>query len=217
MYVITDHNNGNFVILGPIEWKPRYISDILFDELDEEVAVTKEDEARVPYEVLPGVKVRRCETTYEEINSKIHTLDGPFWEYDDENEDVHAVARWIKKDKPLDAVKLEQKAIVADLRWNRENNGVNLTIQDTDVWCDTSRGSRDIFLQKYMLMGETDTARWKFPNDIWLNLSKSELGYIVSEGSQYIQSCFDWESTWAETIDACSTLEELDALTYEEE
>lgn len=216
MYVITDHNNGNFVILGPIEWKPRYISDILYDEFFEEVALTKEDESRVPFDILPGVTVRRCQATHEDINPKINRLEGPYWQYDDANAEVQATAAWIKVDKPMDQVKSELKAIVADLRWRKENKGVVLTIRNSEVWCDTSRGNRDVFLQKYSLMSEGDTINWKFPGDIWLNLSKAELGYIVSSGVAYIQSCFDWEAAQDGIIDACTTLEELDALTFEE-
>ena len=211
MYVITDHNNdANFVILGPIEWKPRYISDILSDELEEDIVVTQADAFRVPFEPAPGVKIRKCTTSYEDgINGKIEMLAGPFWTYDDENTEIQAVASWIKKDKPIDLVKSELKSLVAEERWKKEAKGVTLTIQETEVWCDTSRGNRDIFLQKYVMMGDNDTIRWKFPS-CWLDLSKPELGYIVSEGSKYIQECFNWESDKNIEIDSCSTLQELD-------
>jgi len=216
MYVITDHNNGNFVLLGPIEWRPRYISDIIYDEFFEEISLTKEDESRVPFEILPGVKVRRCQSTYEEINPKINRLEGPLWTYDDDNPEVQATAAWVKADKSMDQVKAELKSVVANLRWQKENKGVTLTIQNTEVWCDTSRGNRDVFLQKYSLMGDADTINWKFPGDIWLTLTKPELGYIVFSGATYIQSCFDWEAAQGVIIDGCTTLEELDSLTFEE-
>lgn len=216
MYVITDHNTQNFVILGPIEWRPRFISDILSDEFDEDIIVTKADEQRVPFEIIPGVKARRCETFYEEINSKIHRHDGPFWAYDDENPTVQAIASWIKADKPITQVKADLKSIAADMRWQKESKGIVLNIQNTDVWCDTSRGNRDIFLQKYTMMQDNDTINWKFPNDIWLNLTKSDLGLIVASGAAYIQSCFDWEAAKSAEIDACTELNQLDAITFEE-
>jgi len=213
MYVITDHNNGNFVILGPIDWRPRYISDIIFDELQEEVTVTAEDEQRVPYEILPGVKVRRCNITYENLtNEKIHRHEGPFWIYDDENPEVQAIASWIRVDKPISQVKGELKSLAASVRWQKESLGVVLNIQETDVFCDTSRGNRNIFLQKYSMMQDNETIKWKFPDNIWLTLSKTELGFIVSKGAEYIQSCFDWEADKSAEIDACTTLEELDAI-----
>lgn len=214
MYVITDHNTQNFVILGPIEWKPRYISDILSDELDQDIVVTRDDEARVPFDVVPGVTVRKCISVYEEINTKIHRHEGPFWVYDDGNEEYQAVATWEQRGKPLEFVKADLKNLVADLRWKKEAVGVTLTIQGTEVWCDTSRGNRDIFLQKYTIMPDNTTINWKFQNSIWLELTKAELGTIVTEGSTYIQSCFDWEATQAAIIDNCTTLAELDALVF---
>jgi hypothetical protein len=215
MYVITDHNNGDFVILGPIAWKPRYISDILSDELDQDIVITAADESLVPFDIIPGVTVRKCISIYHEINPKIHRHEGPFWVYDDNNEEYQAVATWQQEDKNIDLVKAELKNLVADMRWKKEGEGVTLTIQETEVWCDTSRGNRDIFLQKYTIMPDGTTINWKFPNDIWLQLTKQELGYIVSEGSLYIQSCFDWEATQNDIINACTTLAELDALTFE--
>lgn len=215
MYVITDHNTQNFVILGPIEWKPRYISDILSDELDQDIVVTREDEARVPFDVVPGVTIRKCTSVYEEINPKIHRHEGPFWAYDDTNTEVQAVATWEQRGKTLEQVKADLKNKVADIRWKKEAVGVILTIQGTEVWCDTSRGNRDIFLQKYTIMPDNTTINWKFQNSIWLELTKLELGTIVAEGSTYIQSCFDWEAAKSAIIDNCTTLEELDALVFE--
>ena len=216
MYVITDHNNQNFVILGPIAWKPKYISNILSDEFDEEITVTAADETRVPFDVIPGVTIRKCSAFYEDINPKIERHEGPFWVYDDSNSEIQAVATWERRDRPINMVKSELKAHVADLRWQKENKGITLNIQGTDVWCDTSRGNRDIFIQKYMIMGENDTINWKFPTDVWLSLNKTELGLIVSSGAAYIQSCFDWESTQSSIIEACTTLEELNLLIFEE-
>lgn len=215
MYVITDHNTQDFVILGPIAWKPRYISDILSDELDQDIVITSADESRVPFDVIPGVTIRRCNMEYAEINPKIHRHEGPFWTYDDNNPEIQAVASWQQQDKNIDQVKAELKNLAADVRWTKENQGVTLNIQGIDVWCDTSRGNRDIFLQKYTLMPDDTTINWKFPNG-WLELSKAELGTIVTEGANYIQTCFDWEASKSALIDACTTLSELDALQFDD-
>ncbi len=215
MYVITDHNTQDFVILGPIAWKPRYISDILSDELDQDIVITSADESRVPFDVIPGVTIRKCISVYHDINPKIHRHEGPFWMYDDVNEEYQATATWQQEDKNIDQVKAELKTVAADARWSKENQGVTLNIQGIDVWCDTSRGNRDIFLQKYTLMPDNTTINWKFPN-VWLSLSKTELGTIVTEGANYIQTCFDWEASKSALIDACTTLAELDALVFDD-
>jgi len=191
------------------------MSDILSDELDQDIVITREDESRVPFDVVPGVTIRKCISVYEEINAKIHRHEGPFWVYDDGNTEYQATATWERRDKPLEQVKADLKNLVADIRWKKEGKGVTLTIQGTEVWCDTSRGNRDIFLQKYTIMPDNTTINWKFQNT-WLELTKAELGTIVTEGSTYIQSCFDWESAQSVIIDNCSTLAELDALVFED-
>jgi hypothetical protein len=216
MYVVTDHNNQNFVILGPVAWKPRYIGDIISDEIQEDVTVTQADEIRVPFDPYPGITIRRATAVYEPItNDLIQVHQGPTWTYDDENPETQATATWIAVDRDIREVRSILKNKVADLRWKKENAGITLTIQGVEVWCDTSRGNRDIFLQKFMLMGENDTVNWKFPN-VWLNLTKNDLGQIVSAGGAYIQSCFDWEQIQNYEIDACETLAELAALVFEE-
>ena len=216
MYVITDHNSGDFVILGPIAWNPRYISSILSDELDEDISVSKEDEARVPFVVHPGVIVRRCESVYEDINPKRQGHEGPVWAYDTKHPSIQATATWCAADKDIDTVRSELKAQVADIRWSKEHEGVTLAIQGVEIWCDTARGARDIFVQKHSLMSEGENINWKFPNNTWLNLSKSELGHIVASGAAHIQSCFDWEAEQAHIIDACTSLDQLDVLVFEQ-
>lgn len=64
-------------------------------------------------------------------------------------------------------------------------------------------------------MPDNTTINWKFQNT-WLELTKIELGTIVTEGSTYIQSCFDWEAAQSVIIDNCTTLAELDALVFDE-
>jgi hypothetical protein len=107
------------------------------------------------------------------------------------------------------------KSRVAEERWKRENKGVTVTIQGNDVWCDTSRGNRDIFMQKYILMGENDIIRWKFPS-MWLDLNKTELGTIVALGAGYIQQQFNWESDTVAQINAAENTSQLLQIQIEE-
>lgn len=210
-YVITDHNQQGFVLLGPIDWRPSYISAILSDEYDEEINVSFADEQKIPYDVIPYVKVRKCIETYENINPKIEKLNGPFWSYDDSNSEYQAVAAWTKGDKDIDLVKTELKSVAASIRWDNENKGTKLTVQSTEVWCDTSRANRGIYNQKYTTLNDGDMINWKFGNT-WLNISKSDLKILMDAVNNYIQSCFDWESNISSQIDACTDLMSLDSI-----
>ena len=58
------------------------------------------------------------------------------------------------------------------------------------------------------MMGENDIVKWKFPTT-WLDLTKNELGYIVQQGTTYIQQQFDWESTTVASIDVAADTTQL--------
>lgn len=222
-YVITNHNEGNFVLLGPVSWNARYFSVVISDELDEDIVILKDQENQVPIRINNGdIIIRRCYTYHNEIaNARIQEHSSPVWEYFEQPEiiggiEFHAKATYHVIDKNIDIVKIDLKSEVANERWNRENKGITLNIQGQDVWCDTSRGNRDIFLQKYVMMGDTDIVRWKFPS-CWLDLTKTELGYIVSQGSAYIQQQFNWEAQIISDIDAATTLSELATIVINQE
>lgn len=212
MYVITHHHDYDEVLLGPINWNPRYIASVLQSDLDldQPPTILSSDESKVPYDILPNVRVRPVETVYAELNAKIQRHEGPFWTYTPDK----ATATWTAVDKPIDLVKGELKSVTAAKRYEKENAGIKLTIQGTEVTCDTARGSRDIFLQKLLTMGQTETANWKFP-EAWINITYAELEYIVAQGTAHIQGCFDWEAAKNAEIDACTTLAQLDALVIE--
>jgi len=212
MYVITHHHDYDEVLLGPINWNPRFIASVLRTDLDLDFtpSILASDEQRVPYEVLPNVWIRKVTTVNEDINPKIHTLMGPYWTYNG----TEAVAEYRKQDKPLDIVKAELKQIVTAKRYEKEVAGIKVTIQGVEVTVDTARDNRDVFVQKYLLMSDTDTVEWKFP-ETWLTLTKSDLGLAVQGGVAHVQSQFSWENTKHNEIDACASLDDLDAIVLE--
>jgi hypothetical protein len=214
-YVITNQAEGGFILLGPVPWNARYFSAVISDELDEEITIGKSQEDQVPINIQNGdVFIRRCYTHHNEItNPKIQQHGSPVWEYFETPEIIdgvpyHAKATYPVVEKNIDMIKYELKKLTADERWKKESQGIVLTIQGNEVWCDTSRGNRDIFMQKFLLMGENDIVRWKFPS-MWLDLTKTDLGIIVSQGAAYIQQQFDWESQIISQVDAATTAQEL--------
>ena len=214
MYVITHHHDYDEVLLGPIEWNPRFISSVLQSDLDllSRPNILASDERKVPYEILPNVWARKVVEQKEEYNPKTQTLIGPYWTYTQNQE---AIAEYRATNKPLDIVKSELKELVAAERYRKEISGVKITIQNTEVTVDTNRGDRDVFVQKYLLMGDNETVDWKFPEG-WLTLTKAELGTIVAAGAAHVQNSFTWELNKVSEIDAYQTHAELDAVTITE-
>lgn len=207
MYVLI-HNNT--VITGPINWDYGMFV----------YALSKENiQASVPSgipSVMPFVideNTRICEydeSAPPEFNPKIQMTYGPFWDLTGDK----AVASFLVKDKEIEFVKGDLKALTAAKRYEKEIAGTKVTIQGVEVTVDTNRGSHDIFVQKYAIMNDGDTVKWKFPEG-WLTINKTELGIAVNAGALYVQSCFDWESDKSDEIDSATTLQELDAIVIE--
>lgn len=204
MYVLI---NNNQVINGPRSWNYRSFESTLEDELEITQKLPMQKTDNDPIIINEETKILPATLIYQDFNSRIEHLDGPFWDFSD----TLATGTFVIKPNNIDAVKSDLIAQVAAIRYTKETAGIKLTVQNTEVTVDTARGNRDIFVQKYLLMGENDTVQWKFP-ECWLTLSRSDLGFIVSSATAFIQDQFSWEESKALEINACSTLEELNEL-----
>ena len=206
MYVITHHHDYDEVLLRPIDWKPSFIASVLQDDLDldEKPVVLTSDVEKVPYDILPNVRVRKVEVVHEEINDKIQRHEGPFWTYTDEI----GTATFVAVDKPIDLVKGEFKSIVGSERYNKEVEGITHTVNGTDVFVSTDREGRKIYFEKLVSIGDTPI-QFKF-TDQFVSVTKSDLQSICTAIETHVQQSFDWEVEKNTGIDACTTLEQLD-------
>lgn len=207
MFVIAYNNS---VILGPMRWNRIRFQNEIFEECEVQATLPDRNDNNDVIVVNEEIKiypVKDADGPGVPFNPKIQILDGPFWEFTT----THAIRSYEVLPKPIDLVKGELKNIVAAERWKKEISGTKVTIQGIEVTVDTNRGDRDIFVQKFLLMGENDTVTWKFP-ETWLNLTKSELGQIVNAGAVHVQQSFEWEATLVNQIEFSTTLEELDAI-----
>lgn len=207
MYVLT-HND--FVILGPIAWNSRMFSSAIEEETGIEVSVLQSEREQVPVNKGNGIKIRNAVESRPQINTKIQHYSGPYWSFTDST----GTASYVPTDKNIDLVKSELGAKLASVRYDKEIAGVKVTVQDLQITVDTARGSRDVFVQQFLLMGDTDTVTWKFPEG-WLNLSKTELGICVSAGVEHVKAAFVWEATKLAEVNACNTLTELNLVAME--
>jgi hypothetical protein len=201
MYVL-EHNNQ--VINGPRQWNYHSFESSLEDDLDiiQKLPARKEDNFII--EIDSNTHIYKAELISPEYDPKFEYLHGPFWDFTT----GIAVGTYTKETYDTNTIKGKLKEIVTANRYTKEISGVKTTVQGLEVSIDTSRDGRNIFVQKYVLMQDTDVAEWKFPEG-WLTLTKSELGQIVSVGASYIQSQFDWEKNKMIEIDGLQTVEEL--------
>ena len=203
MYVLTHKNR---VLAGPMDWN-RAIFDGNLEKLKIMVTLPRVAPEELPLVIDADTVIYSVEFNEPEYNKKISYLEGPYWTY----ENNRAIAGYLVKDQPIDSVRANLKLQAADVRWSKETAGTTLTIQDTAVTVDTARGSRDIFVQKYLLMTDSDVVTWKFP-EAWLTLTKSDLGTVVAAGAAHVQSAFAWEKQISDEIDSADTLAALDAI-----
>lgn len=204
--------NKNRVLVGPMDWNRALFSGALSKlGVNTLLPRTAPEPEELPWKIDSDTGIFPVEFVNPEYNKKIQYLEGPYWTFDDKK----AYAGYLVKDQPIDAIRFNLKQETAEQRWKTEVSGTTTEIQGVTVTVDTDRGSRDIFVQQYLLMGDNDTVRWKFP-EAWLTLTKAELGQIVSAGVAHVQAAFLWESNKVEEIDSATTLEQLDAIIISE-
>jgi hypothetical protein len=207
-YVLVSNDS---VLNGPKIWSPRSFESTLREEcgIDIQLPLTKTDDE--PIVITDTVKI--CSAlidTNVQYNPKIEYLHGPFWDLSGRI----ALGTFTVERNSLESVKNYLCGVVTSNRYTKEISGFQNTAQDTMVTIDTSRIGRNIIFQKYLLMGDSETVHWKFP-ECWLTLTKSDLGGIVAAAASHIENLFVWESDTINQISAATTHEELDAIILE--
>jgi hypothetical protein len=208
IYAIVHKNR---VILGPLAWAQKYYTDVLKIRHRVQANIPGIPPEQLPYRVDADTTIHEVVENRTDIDPMVQYHYGPLW---DLSGDV-VVANYEIHELQIELARNNFKALAAHERYKKEVSSVKVTVQSTEVTCDTSRDGRNIFLQKYSLMGENDTSNWKFPEG-WLTLTKSDLGQIVLAGATHIQSAFDWEKNISDQIDAAQTAEELNAIEIEQ-
>lgn len=202
MYVLAHKGR---VQVGPMGWN-RALFDGSLERLNIRVTLPKLPPETLPLEIDADTKIYQAVEDIPEFNAKTHYKEGPYWVFSDV-----ATATYLVKEQPIESVKYVLKQEAAAERYEKEISGAKLTLSGKEYTVDTARGTRDVFVQKFLLMGDSDTVTWKFPEG-WKVLSKAELGQVVQAGSAHVEGAFQWEVNKAQEIDACTTLEALSAV-----
>lgn len=196
------------VMVGPMGW-----NRALFDGALEKLKIVKTLSRNAPpANELPLIidedtAIYPVEFNYPDYNKTTQYLEGPYWTF----ADGKATAGYLVKDQPVEFIKVALKSKASDERYKKETSGTKVTIQGTEIALNTVRDGRDTFAQKYVLMGDTDTLRWKFAEG-WFTLNKTEVASIANAINAHVQSAFDWESAKCDEIESKTTAEELDAV-----
>lgn len=198
--------NKQIVHLGPINWKPRLIQSELNDlEVSYTVPISDPNSY---IKISDSLEIFPIESLLNPGHDELfECLSGPFWTFSNNV----AIGHYNVIDADIDYCKQIIKQRLATKRYEKEIAGIKVAINGQEYTLETDRDTRNIFIQKYFLMSDTDECNWKFPEG-WTYISKAVLGSIIAQGAVYIQQQFDWEENLISQINNTTTLEALKQL-----
>lgn len=194
--------NGNELLLGPIEFNIRMINSDL-EELELDYRVNSQDYQNVPITITDDVRIIFARNNIPAFDPRTQQIFQTNWEII-ENE---VVFNYEARDKPLDQIKDEFKALVPPVRYQKENTIISVNISGDDISISTDRNNRLALVTK--LTSSDGPYNFKFNNGVWKDITKADLQSILSEIDKVVQSAFDWEYQKLQEIDSCSTPEEI--------
>ena len=200
------------LILGPIKWNYRLINGDLEDlEVNSRVSPRDYDKVPITFDevtyLLPAVEI--ISAPYD---PRFQYLGNFTWEIIEENGiPVRVEFIYPVFDKTLDQIKAEYKTLVAPIRYEKENEIITLTLDNTEVQVSTSREERRDFVTKLVSCESVTEAthNYKFRNDVWVVIGCAEIHTILEAIDTHVQAAFDWEYSKLQEIDACTTGEEV--------
>lgn len=206
--------NKQTVILGPLEWRPRFIQSELNDLYDagekaNKVTISPTETGYVDcgdgFEIFP---IAASEGSQH--NPIYEHLQGPFYTYDNNvASEVYNVL-----DRDISLVKESLKQVAKLERQRKQLLGTTLNINGTDVSLATDADELANFVSLLSSI-DTDSVNWKFKEG-FVTLVKADVQSIVDAIRSHIQTQFDWEKTIGETIDTATELTSLKSLTITE-
>jgi hypothetical protein len=206
--------NKQTVLLGPIDWRPRFIQselNDLFDAGEKANAFTISPTETGYVDCGDGFEIFPIASSEGSVHDPIYEqLAGPFYTYDNNvASEVYNVL-----DRDISFVKESLKQVAKLERQRKQNLGTTLNIGGTDVSLATDADELANFVSLLSSIGE-DSVNWKFKEG-FITLVKADVQSIVDAIRSHIQTQFDWEKTIGETIDATSELSSLKTLTITE-
>jgi hypothetical protein len=202
MYALV---NGQELLLGPISFNYRMINSVLEEELEVDYRVTSQSYQSVPIIITEDIKILPTRDDNPEYDPRFESLSNITYEITE----TEVIFRHTKLEKPLEQIKDEYKQSVKPERQNKENQYITVSVQNTELTLLTSREQRTQLINKLTSLAETDTVLYKFNDNTWINVSKSDLEYVIKQIDLKVQEAFDWEYAKLQEIDSCQTWQEV--------
>jgi hypothetical protein len=207
MFVIV--YNGN-VILGPMVWNARRFSEVIEEETSLSVVLDLRNDEQTLVEIGANIKIYPVTSELDpEYNTKTQYLHGPFWTFTD----THAVSSMTVESYPLEAIRNFLRQEIADKRWKKLHNGIDVEINGSTYKFPTDPLTRMSF-HHYTTSGLTKV-NWKINQETWLELSSEHISLIFNKIVEHFQQSFEWESNINDEISS-ATLETIESIVIED-
>ena len=207
MYALVDKSQ---IKVGPRQYHIAFFRDYLTDqsvEFDLPYSYT-DSETIIINDDIKIVYVQ--DPTIPSYNPLTEQLAGPY--YDTTVEPI--TGHYDIAPKNIDAIKNELIALAAEVRYEKENAGIELTVQNQQVKVGTTKEERSTWHQILTVIGE-GTIKFKFSSSLWLDLTQSDVKQIVDAIVNYVQELFVWEAGMVDKINAATSSNEFIAIKEE--
>lgn len=166
------------------------------------------DEQRAAYGWYPCVVIGEGYDAALQVRSAL-----PECVFDPETKIITATYKVV--DKPIEAIKVEQKQRITESRYQEEVSGKTLdgVSYDTDRTTQVMLGNAFSLVQFDPEIVEVD---WKSSDGSWIKVSKEHLFEMAKIVGRHVQECFSKECRLHKLIDACGTKEEVLRVVWEE-
>ena len=166
------------------------------------------DEQRAAYGWYPCVVIGEGYDAALQVRSEL-----PECVFDPKTKTIAATYKSV--DKPIEAIKVEQKQRITESRYQEEVSGKTLdgVFYDTDRTTQVMLGNAFSLVQFDPEITEVD---WKSSDGSWTKVSKTQLLEMGKIVGRHVQDCFSKECRLHKLIDSCETKEEVLKVVWEE-
>jgi len=208
MYVVK---YKNMVVLTSLRWNNLYIQDVfkVRYNINLELPYNEPPPEFFPFQINDDITIYLAEEQREFIsNTLVQGYVGPRWEYTD----TKVIAHYDIVDYTLDVAKTNYRSVAANLRYEKEISGIEVFIQNITFKIETTRQEKLKYINQLLLMNDSDSVNWKFTDNIWLTITKSDIQSILTSINNHVQLAFNYELDLNNQINAANSFSDLEAI-----
>lgn len=209
-YVLV--HNGE-VIYGPVHWHSDlinpYLENLGVTQLLPETIVARQRfllPINEPLIITENIKIYKVNLLNEQPEDSIFTNNGNIiWDFST----GIAEGTYVVVDKNINEIKDTIYRSVFELKLYKEEQGLNITVNNTPVNVHTGIVTFLSLYEKSIMLQDGESCWIRFNHNVWLELNKNEIINIMNEVGQYRKATDVWEHNLSLQITNATTVNEL--------